>query len=39
MKEGWEYKKLGEICRVINGRAYSKDEMLSQGKYRCLCVF
>ena len=38
MKEGWEYKKLGEICRVINGRAYSKDEMLSQGKYRLLRV-
>lgn len=38
MKEGWEYKKLGEICRVINGRAYSKDEMLNQGKYRLLRV-
>ena len=38
MKEGWTYKKLGEICRVINGRAYSKDEMLSQGKYRLLRV-
>ena len=38
MKEGWEYRKLGEICRVINGRAYSKDEMLSQGKYRLLRV-
>ncbi len=38
MKERWTYKKLGEICRVINGRAYSKDEMLSQGKYRLLRV-
>ena len=38
MKEGWDYKKLGEICRVINGRAYSKDEMLNQGKYRLLRV-
>ena len=38
MKEGWKYKKLGEICRVINGRAYSKDEMLNQGKYRLLRV-
>ena len=37
-KEGWEEKKLKEICRVINGRAYSKDEMLKQGKYRLLRV-
>ena len=37
-KEGWEEKMLKEICRVINGRAYSKDEMLKQGKYRLLRV-
>jgi len=37
-KEGWEEKKLGEICRVINGRAYSKTEMLKKGKYRLLRV-
>ena len=37
-KEGWEEKPLKEICRVINGRAYSKDEMLKQGKYRLLRV-
>ncbi len=37
-KEGWEKKKLKEICKVINGRAYSKDEMLKQGKYRLLRV-
>ena len=37
-KEGWEEKKLKEICMVINGRAYSKDEMLKQGKYRLLRV-
>ena len=37
-KEGWEEKELKEICRVINGRAYSKDEMLKQGKYRLLRV-
>ena len=37
-KEGWEEKKLKEICRVINGRAYSKDEMLQSGKYRLLRV-
>ena len=37
-KEGWEEKTLKEICRVINGRAYSKDEMLKKGKYRILRV-
>ena len=37
-KEGWEEKTLKEICKVINGRAYSKDEMLKQGKYRVLRV-
>ena len=37
-KEGWEEKELKEICKVINGRAYSKDEMLKQGKYRLLRV-
>ena len=37
-KEGWEEKVLKDICQVINGRAYSKDEMLKQGKYRLLRV-
>ena len=37
-KEGWEEKKLGNICKVINGRAYSKNEMLKSGKYRLLRV-
>lgn len=37
-KEGWEEKKFGEVCRVINGRAYSKEEMLDKGKYRLLRV-
>ena len=37
-KEGWEEKTLWKICRVINGRAYSKNEMLNHGKYRLLRV-
>lgn len=37
-KEGWEEKKLNTICRVINGRAYLKPEMLSEGKYKILRV-
>lgn len=38
MKEGWEIKTLGEVCRFINGRAYKKDELLTEGKYRVLRV-
>lgn len=38
MKEGWEIKKLGDICRFINGRAYSKEELLNEGKYKVLRV-
>lgn len=28
---GWERKKLGECARLINGRAYSQDELLEEG--------
>ncbi|SHE88170.1 type I restriction enzyme, S subunit [Marinomonas polaris DSM 16579] len=33
-----ELKKLGDVCRLINGRAYKKHEMLSEGKYPLLRV-
>ncbi|WP_299081122.1 restriction endonuclease subunit S [uncultured Paraglaciecola sp.] len=33
-----ESKKLGDVCRLINGRAYKKHEMLSEGKYPLLRV-
>jgi type I restriction enzyme S subunit len=35
---GWVDKKLEEVCTFINGRAYKKDEMLSEGKYPLLRV-
>ncbi len=38
MKEGWESKKMSEVCRLINGRAYKKPELLSEGKYPVLRV-
>ena len=38
MNNGWQVKKLGDVCRLINGRAYSKPELLSDGKYRLLRV-
>jgi type I restriction enzyme S subunit len=38
MKQGWEIKKLGEVCRFINGKAYSQHELLKEGKYPVLRV-
>ena len=38
MRKGWEIKKMKEICKLINGRAYSKNELLKNGKYRVLRV-
>ena len=34
----WKEYKLGEICDVINGRAYKQEELLNEGKYRVLRV-
>lgn len=36
--EGWVEEKLQSVCRLINGRAYKKPEMLSEGKYPLLRV-
>jgi type I restriction enzyme S subunit len=36
--DGWEEKRIDEICKLINGRAYKKEELLSKGKYRVLRV-
>ena len=38
LPEGWVKASVGEICRLINGRAYSKAELLSDGKYPLLRV-
>lgn len=38
MTDGVGLQKLGEICTLINGRAYSKNELLAQGKYPVLRV-
>lgn len=32
----WKQYHLSEICQLINGRAYSQDELLPSGKYRVL---
>ena len=36
--EVWEQRKLGEVAIFINGRAYSQDELLDEGKYKVLRV-
>lgn len=34
----WKRVRLGDVCKVINGRAYSLPELLDDGKYRVLRV-
>jgi len=36
--KGWEEKRVEEICTLINGKAYKRDELLAIGKYRVLRV-
>ena len=31
MKEGWEIKKLGEICDILNGYAFKSDKYVGKG--------
>lgn len=31
MKEGWEYKKLGEVCTVLNGFAFKSGKYTDSG--------
>lgn len=38
MSEQWPVKLLGEVCKLRNGRAYKKTELLDEGKYRVLRV-
>jgi type I restriction enzyme S subunit len=38
MPSGWRRVKIGEIAKLINGRAYRADELLKEGKYPVLRV-
>lgn len=38
LPKGWTRRKLGDVCRLWNGRAYKKEELLDQGKYVVLRV-
>lgn len=31
MREGWEYKKLGDVCNILNGFAFKSDKYTEQG--------
>lgn len=34
----WQMLKLRDVCKLINGRAYNKEELLNEGKYPVLRV-
>jgi type I restriction enzyme, S subunit len=36
--DGWVEMLLGEVCSLVNGRAYKKIELLDSGKYQVLRV-
>ncbi|WP_339904330.1 restriction endonuclease subunit S [uncultured Cyclobacterium sp.] len=38
MREGWEMKKLSDVCQLVNGKAFKKNELLSEGMYPVLRV-
>lgn len=38
LPEGWENRRLEEVCRLWNGKAYKKEELLERGKYLVLRV-
>lgn len=38
LPEGWGETRLGDVCELLNGRAYSKPELQLQGKYPVLRV-
>jgi len=33
MKEGWEYKRLGEVCNIYQPKTLSSKELVEDGKY------
>jgi len=34
----WQQVKLGDVCTILNGRAYKQEELLDNGKYPVLRV-
>lgn len=37
-KDSWSVQTIADVCRLINGRAYKKNELLDEGPYRVLRV-
>lgn len=35
-KEGWEVKKLGDICQIKKGKGISKSQLDIDGKFKCI---
>ena len=38
LPDGWVWTRLGNVVRLINGRAYKREELLQEGKYKVLRV-
>lgn len=38
LPQGWAKCELGEVCGLLNGRAYSQTELLAEGRYPVLRV-
>ena len=36
--KGWEWCRMQDVITIVNGRAYKKEELLPQGKYKILRV-
>ena len=36
--QGWEWCRMQDVITFVNGRAYKKEELLTQGKYKVLRV-
>ena len=36
--DGWEWCRMQDVITFVNGRAYKKEELLTQGKYKVLRV-
>ena len=34
MKEGWEHKKLGEVCNIYQPKTISQKDMIPNGQYK-----
>jgi type I restriction enzyme S subunit len=38
VRKGWKTVRLGDICKLLNGRAFKQQELLGEGKYPVLRV-